>query len=134
MAEFAIALPLLLLLLVAIVDFGLYLYDNIGVQAGLRAASQVAIQATTAGAAIYPDDQIRRLVRDAHGPINPILDGEISIVRQAADPVFGGQFTSVTISINHRHEFMFPAFMLGGREFLLIGASLKSIMVPGFAP
>jgi hypothetical protein len=134
MAEFAIALPLLLLLLVAIVDFGLYLYDTIGVQAGLRAASQVAIQANTAGLAVYPDAQIRRLVREAHGPINPILDEEVTIVRQAADPAFGGQFTSVTISINHRHSFMFPAFMLGGREFLQITASLKSIMVPGFAP
>lgn len=145
LAEFAIVLPLILTLFVAITDFGYYLYDYIGTQAGLRDGARAAMQARgdDAGTPVYTDDQIKQLIVRGHGPVNPIQQtagattisatNEITIFTQPADADFDGHFGSVTIYVEHAHNFLFPIFFVADGT-IKIKARIRVARIPGLCP
>jgi hypothetical protein len=145
LVEFAIVLPLILTLFVAITDFGYYLYDYIGTQAGLRDGARAAMQARgdDAGTPVYTDDQIKQLIVRGHGPINPIQQtpgattisatNEITIFTQPADPAFDSRFGSVTIYVEHAHNFLFPIFFVADGT-IKIKARIRVARIPGLCP
>lgn len=147
LAEFAIVLPLILTLFVAITDFGYYLYDYIGTQAGLRDGARAAMQARgdDAGTPVYSDDQIKQLIVRSHGPVNPIKQtagattisatNEITVYTQAAvdGDDFDGKFGSVTIYVEHTHNFLFPIFFVRDGA-IKIKARIRVARIPGLCP
>lgn len=145
LAEFAIVLPFLLLLLIAIIDFGFYLYDYISTQAGLRDGARAAMQARNDdnATAVYTNDQVKQIISTGHGPISPIKwaagattisdTNEITIFTQPADTNFDGDFGSVTIYVEHTHQLLFPFFLWAG-DGLKIKAKVTVARIPGLAP
>ncbi|MBI4865429.1 MAG: pilus assembly protein [Candidatus Wallbacteria bacterium] len=131
MMELAILLPFMLLIMSAIIEFGFYMYDFIGVNAALRAGASAAVQCAADGTPVHDDNQLRRVMHAAHGPVNELLPAEIDLVPLTADPAFGGAHTSVTVTIDHRHDFIFPAFLFEGRGSIQIRAALKTLRIPG---
>lgn len=132
--ELALLLPFLLTLMTAIVEFGFYLYDLIGAQSALRAGATAAILTDKGGNPIYNEDQLRQIMQSAHGPVNALLPDEMKVTSLPADPAFGGAYTSVTILIDHRHEFIFPVFFFEGRNSLQVRTALKTFRVAGLSP
>jgi len=134
LVEFALVLPFLVLILTAIVDFGFYLYDFIGTNAGVRAGAMAAMAARDDGTPLFTDSEIRAFIREGHGPLNPIEDGGIKIAAKPADPSYNGQLTSVTIEVQHPHEFILPVFIMNDQPMIMIRSRLETVRVSGMAP
>jgi Flp pilus assembly protein TadG len=133
LVEFAIVLPFIVLLLATIIDFGFFFYDFVAVHAASRAGSQAAMRANSGGTRLYSDAQIIQIMKSAHGPFNSLKTAEISITPLSHDPAFGGSHTSVTITIQHDHPFIFPVYVLGGQPSIAIKSRVKTFVVPGLS-
>lgn len=130
LVEFAIILPLLLLLVATIVDFGFLFYDHVATQAAAREGGRVLIQAYNDGTAVFSDAQIKAVIKQAHGPVNQIQDSEITVTTASTTEFGTPAKTGRTIEINHAHPWIMPVMIPFGSS-IQIRARIKAFLVPG---
>ncbi len=131
--EFAVALPFIIFIGVAVINFGFYFYDFIGTHAAVREGARAAMWTGTNGDARFTEEELRTIIKTAHGPIRPLRDEEIRFSVTPGDPDFGGNLTSVTVTVDHRHELVLPIYFANGVQILQISSQLKVYRVPGFS-
>ena len=87
--EFALVLPLVLLMTVAVLQVGLFVKDRLILQDAARAGAREAAVTTQ-------DDQVRQATEEAAASLDPSLM-EVTITRE------GGSGTAVTVDV-HYHD------------------------------
>ncbi len=131
LVEFAIILPLLILLIAAIVDFGFFFYDHVATQSACREGARAMVQANSAGAPIYDLTQIRKIVKGSHGPVSPLLDAEITLQEWPGSLEFGSPARRVReIKVDHKHTWIMPIMIPFG-ETIQIKSKVKGYCVAG---
>lgn len=133
LVEFAILLPLLVLIIAVIVDFGFLFYDHVATQAACREGARAMVQAHSSGAPIYDLTQLRNIVKSSHGSIMPILDAEITLAETPSSMEFGAPARRVrTLTVEHVHYWIMPVMIPFG-ETILIKSRVKAYCVPGLS-
>ena len=131
LVEFALMLPLLMLLIAAIVDFGFLFYDNISTQGAAREGARLMIRASALSVPLVTDAQIKEVIKQAHGPYNQILDGEIKISLDLNSTEFGTPAKiGRELNIAHKHDLILPIMVPFG-ESIVLRARVKAFLVPG---
>jgi Flp pilus assembly protein TadG len=126
MVEFAVVLPLLLVMMFSIIDFGYYMFLVISVNNGTRAAVRRAAMNN------ITRDQIQQVVMDSAIGAG-VSAAAISITTQAADDTLPGRPSTVTVTTQYPHRF-FAAGLLPVNS-LDVRSTYKSIITtyPGRA-
>lgn len=119
MVEFALVLPIFVVLIMAIIDFSYYLFVMVSVnqatRAGARQAAMNQVDCTT----------IKSTVRNS--AVGIVLDtSSISVVTLARDASLTGEPPTATVSVNHAHR-MF-ASSLWQFSTLPVRSSFKTIV------
>ncbi len=133
MTELTIALPLVIVLLSAVVDFGLYLHDYVALEGALRAGAAAAIQLDENDGSTFTDDEIRNIIQLSKGLMNPVASGEIRISRRVRHRFLLPDQIWVEIEVIHPHVFLFPLFLPNGRNSLNISSRIEALQVPGLS-
>jgi len=119
LVEFALILPLLVVLIFAIIDWGYYLFASISVSHATRAAVRKAAMNNATR------DQIKRVV--VHNAVGVVVsENNITITTLANDPSLPGAPPSVSLTTQFDHKFFAPTLM--GREKMPIRSTFKSIV------
>jgi hypothetical protein len=137
LAEFAVVLPLCLVMLAGIVDLGMLLQHHIALQTVLREGALVASRAGTT------DDRIKAIMMALPGNLGLTSD-EIHIQRRRGDAAFekldagdgqvhelpGGssRYEAVEIEIAAHHSYLMPGFFPGGSE-AKVRSSIKTFQI-----
>jgi Flp pilus assembly protein TadG len=104
LVEFALVLPLLIVLIFAIMDFGYYLFVVISVNHATRAGvRRAAMNNVTC-------DQIKTtVVQSAVGVV--INSSSVSVTPTAADATLPGSPPSVEVAVNYKHQMLAPSVL-----------------------
>lgn len=133
LVEFAIVLPFLLLLAAAIIDFGFLFYDYVATHAACREAALAMIQGYTDGSPIYPEAELKKIAKRAHGPFNALTDAEITVTSVANSNDFGPPARTVrTVTINHTHPWITPVMIPFSGQTIQIKSLIKGYVVKGY--
>jgi Flp pilus assembly protein TadG len=132
--EFALVLPICLMMFAAMVDLGLYLHRYLSVQTAVREG----IRAAASGSS---DDQIRSIVLTASGTAD-LKPGEVQVIRRESDPALAtldpgdGQpmaitegmkaYQTVEVRVLAHHTYMVPIFFQG-RSWTHIAVAVKTV-------
>lgn len=127
LAEFCLILPLMIVLLVAIIDFGYYLLINISLHTAVREGAQLAMYDNA-----FTPQQIRdRIKQTAYGAT--VTDSEIAVSLNSSITVGTSTYRAFDIRVNHQHTLLVP-FILTTSQQVPIGSSMKSLIVSGLKP
>lgn len=99
MVEFAFVLPLFLIFVFLIIDFGYYLFCRISVNNAVRNATRLASLNSSTRAEIA-----QRVQDSAVGVVIPPGSGTINAV--ASDPTFPASPPTVTVAVDFPHSFI----------------------------
>lgn len=120
LVEFAIVLPLLLLLFYVLVDFGDLMMHHISVQTVLREGARVAVEHRG------NDEQVLEAMMTASS-LAPLKRQEISISRAPVQDANLGPLTRVTLKVNHPHEYIIP-YLMDGKPGTLVAAEMTTYL------
>jgi len=121
MVEFALALPILLVLLFAIIDWGYYLFVSISVNQANRAGVRKAAMNNLTKA------QIRQLVVDnAVGVVMSTSDVTVTTYPAGSSQGFPFNPPVVEVRTSFDHKFFTPSLM--GRSSMPVKSSFKTII------
>lgn len=102
LVEFALILPLLIVLIFAIMDFGYYLFVTISINHATRAGVRRASMNNTSC------DQVKAtVVNSAVGVI--VRHTQVNVSTNAADPALPGGPPTVTVQVNFDHQMFAPS-------------------------
>lgn len=119
LVEFALILPLLIILLFAIIDFGYYLFVTISVNHATRAAVRKACMNNV------NRDQIRAIVvNSAVGVV--VSTAQVTITTVARDANLPGSPPSVEVVTEFDHRFFAPSLLR--RDSLHVKSAFKGII------
>lgn len=134
--ELALTLPMLLVILLAIVDFGLLFQRSEVLAAGVREGARVAIQQGTTPTEI--ENRVVTYVQMAGGvpvtPANPAVTVTTGTLTTA-----DGSWPTRTVNVNYTHDYVFLPYVIGwfGGAFnqtTLQAQATMRILAPGAGP
>lgn len=134
--EFALVLPLCLMMFAAMVDLGLYLHRYLSIQTAVREGARDAV-------AGLPDERIRAAVLASCSATN-LVAGDIEIVRRVADAQFATldvkdgapinfkdqvrNYESIEVRVVTKHRYLMP-FVFQGQTWANISVNVKTVRV-----
>ena len=133
--EFALVLPLCLMMFTAMVDLGLYLYRYLSVQTAVREG----IRAAAIGRS---DDQVRAIVLTASDSAS-LVPADLQVIRTPMDPQLatvdpgdggapirldegGRRYESIEVRVVTHHRYLVPLFF-PGEGMTRIAVSVKTV-------
>jgi Flp pilus assembly protein TadG len=128
--EFAVVLPMLLLVFVAIVDFGLLFQRYLTVSNAAREGARIAVLPGYAQTDVQ--NRVTEYVRNSTGDntLSPAaVRTLVSIDPDGGGPLLPFQAAQVTVSLTHNYLFIGPVSgLLGGGSFTSITLAARSTM------
>ena len=129
LAEFALILPLIMLLFAAVIDYGYALLINISLHTAVREGAQLAVYDPSA----YTETQIRdHIIRNAYGVT--LTAGNISVNRNLIITSGSKKYKSFKLSVNHTHTFLVPFVFLRNQTSINLSSSVQSLICTGLLP
>jgi len=129
--EFAIVLPLLVLLFMGICEFGLLWYNSQVIVNSSREGARAGIaQWKHADGSLYSDDQVRNLI---DGVVQNYCSTRLVTFDTNNPPVVTSTWTSrdfgqdVTVQVTYTYHFLVPSIFHLGTKKILIGRTLMKM-------
>lgn len=120
MVEMALVLPLFLMLVLAMFEYGFMLFKNVSVANAAREGARKAAMNT------YDLAKIKAIVKESAIGVD-LTDNDICVSTLASDPSFPGAPPSVTVRVIHTHRWIASAFLRVAD--LDLKASQKAVVV-----
>jgi hypothetical protein len=120
LVETAIVLPLLLLLLVSIIEFGRLFYTKITVESAVRQATRFAVTGNRKADPTNPDQDLPRAEAIKQYLVEHAPAVKIDKTKITLDPANGGEPGEIVkVRVEHRFEFVTPliANLFDGGEY-----------------